>query len=219
VPNIYFQILNLLAAIMLLITFAMLSQRRPLSLNRLFIMHGSILVLASVLVAYVTKNNHLYYSAGLTFAVKVVLLPWILHKVIIRLKAQSDIDTLINVPTAMLIGIVLVIIAFNLAMPIAKLSSSITSGVLGIALACILLSFMMILIRSKAMPQVIGFLTMENGLLFAATAATSGMPMIVELGLALAVVGGTLILGVFMFQIREQYDDLDIDHLENIKED
>lgn len=218
-PDIALQLLNLLAAIMLLITFAMLSQRRPLSLNRLFTLHGVVLVLSSLLVAYVTGNNHLYYSAGLTFAIKVVLIPWIIHKVIIRLKAESDVDTLINVPTTMLIGIVLVIIAFNLAMPIAQLATSITSGILGIALACILLSFMMILIRSKAMPQVIGFLTMENGLFFAATAATSGMPMIVELGVALSVVGGTLILGVFMFHIREQYDDLDIDHLENRKED
>jgi len=218
-PNFALQLLNLLAAIMLLITFAMLSQRRPLSLNRLFTLHGVVLVLSSLLVAYVTGNSHLYYSAGLTLAIKVVLIPWIIHKVIIRLKAESDVDTLINVPTTMLIGIVLVIIAFNLAMPIAQLSTSITSGILGIALACILLSFMMILIRSKAMPQVIGFLTMENGLFFAATAATSGMPMIVELGVALSVVGGTLILGVFMFHIREQYDDLDIDHLENRKED
>jgi len=218
-PDIALQLLNLLAAIMLLITFAMLSQRRPLSLNRLFILHGVVLVLSSLLVAYVTGNKHLYYSAGLTFAIKVVLIPWIIHKVIIRLKAESDVDTLINVPTTMLIGIVLVVIAFNLAMPIAQLATSITSGILGIALACILLSFMMILIRSKAMPQVIGFLTMENGLFFAATAATSGMPMIVELGVALSVVGGTLILGVFMFHIREQYDDLDIDHLDNRKED
>jgi len=218
-PDIALQLLNLLAAIMLLITFAMLSQRRPLPLNRLFILHGVVLVLSSLLVAYVTGNKHLYYSAGLTFAIKVVLIPWIIHKVIIRLKAESDVDTLINVPTTMLIGIVLVVIAFNLAMPIAQLATSITSGILGIALACILLSFMMILIRSKAMPQVIGFLTMENGLFFAATAATSGMPMIVELGVALSVVGGTLILGVFMFHIREQYDDLDIDHLDNRKED
>ena len=87
-----------------------------------------------------------------------------------------------------------------------------------IALACVLLSFMMMFVRSKAVPQVIGFLSMENGLVFAATSATYGMPMVVELGIALDVLVGILILGVFMFQIREQFDSLDIRHLEKLKE-
>ena len=87
-------------------------------------------------------------------------------------------------------------------------------GSLGIALACVLLSFMMMITRAKAVPQVIGFLSMENGLFFAATSATTGMPMVVELGIALDVLIGVLILGVFMFQIRERFDSLDIPHLE-----
>ena len=128
-------------------------------------------------------------------------------------------ETLINVPTTMLIGIVLVIIAFNVASPISQFSASIARSTLGIALACVLLSFMMMITRGKAVPQVIGFLSMENGLFFAATAATYGMPMVVELGIALDVLVGILILGVFMFQIREQFDSLDIRHLEKLKED
>jgi hydrogenase-4 component E len=218
-PNFTVQILNLLAATLLLLTFAMLSQRRILSLIHLFTLHGATLVASALVVAYVTNDRHLYFSAGLTFALKVVLIPWILHKLILRLNVKWDVEPLINVPTTMLIGIVLVIIAFNLALPVAKLSSSIARGTLGIALACILLAFMMMITRSKAVPQVIGFLAMENGLFFAATAATNGMPMIVELGIALDVLVGILILGVFMFQIREQFDNLDIHNLENLKED
>src|SRR5678816_618347 len=99
--------------------------------------------------------------------------------------SQRRILSLIHLFTTMLIGIVLVIFAFNLAQPIARLSLSIAGGTLGIALACVLLSFMMMIIRSKAVPQVIGFLSMENGLFFAATSATYGMPMVVELGIAL----------------------------------
>ncbi len=128
-------------------------------------------------------------------------------------------ETLINVPTTMLIGIGLVVIAFNLAAPISQFSASIARSTLGIALATVLLSFMMMIIRGKAVPQVIGFLSMENGLFFAATAATYGMPMVVELGIALDVLVGIFILGVFMFQIREQFDSLDIRHLEKLKED
>jgi hydrogenase-4 component E len=130
-----------------------------------------------------------------------------------------DIETLINIPTMMIVGIGLVIFAFNIALPIAKLSATVARGTLGIALACVLLSFMMMITRAKAIPQVIGFLSMENALFFAATAATYGMPMVVELGIALDVLVGILILGVFMFQIREQFDSLDIRHLERLKEE
>lgn len=213
------QILNLLASILLLLTFAMLGQRRILSLIHLFTLHGATLVAAALIVAYVTHDNTLYISAGLTFALKVVLIPWILHKLIRRLNVKWDVESLINVPATMLIGIVLVIIAFNLALPVSRLSASLAHGTLGVALACMLLSLMMMITRSKAVPQVIGFLSMENSVFFAATAATNGMPMIVELGVALSVLGGILILGVFMFQIREQFDSMDIHNLETLKED
>ena len=171
------------------------------------------------MVGYVTGQPHLYFSALLTSCSRCVLIPWLLHRLIDRLDVRWDVETLINIPTTMLIGIVLVIFAFNLALPISQLSSAIARGTLGIALACVLLSFLMMITRAKAVPQVIGFLAMENGLFFAATVATYGMPMVVELGIALDVLVGMLILGVFMFQIREQFDSLDIRHLEKLKED
>jgi hydrogenase-4 component E len=213
------QFINLLGAVLLLLAFAMIAQRRVLSVIHLFTMQGVTLVIATGVVGYVTQQPHLYLSAGLTFVLKVLLIPFVLHRVIDRLNVRWDVETLINIPTTMLIGILLVIFAFNLALPIAQLSTTIARGSLGIALACVLLSFMMMITRSKAVPQVIGFLSMENGLFFAATAATYGMPMVVELGIALDVLIGVLILGVFMFQIREKFDSLDIRHLEKLREE
>jgi len=213
------QLINLLAAILLMLAFAMISQRRILSLIHLFTAQGAILSAATVLVGYATQQPHLYLSAGITVVLKVILIPLLLHRVINRLEVRWDVETLINIPTTMIIGIALVIFAFDLALPISKLSATIARGTLGIALACVLLSFMMMITRSKAVPQVIGFLSMENGLFFAATSATYGMPMIVELGIALDVLVGILILGVFLFNIREQFDSLDISHLEKLKED
>jgi len=212
------QLINLFAAVMLMLAFAMLSQRRMLSLIHLFTLQGATLVAATAVVGYVTDQPHLYVSAALTFILKVVLIPVLLHRIIERLDVRWDVEALINVPTTMLLGIVLVIFAFNLARPVAQLSATIAGGTLGIALACVLLSLMMMILRSKAVPQVIGFLSMENGLFFAATSATYGMPMVVELGIALDVLVGILIIGVFMFQIREQFDSLDIRHLEKLKE-
>jgi hydrogenase-4 component E len=212
------QFINLLGAILLMLAFAMISQRRILTLINLFTMQGLALVISTLVVGYVTHQPHLYLSAGITFALKVVLIPILLHRVIDRLQIRWDVETLINIPTTMLIGILVVIFAFNLATPIAQLSTSLARGTLGIALACVLLSFLMMITRAKAVPQVIGFLAMENGLFFAATSATYGMPMVVELGIALDVLIGVLILGVFMFQIREQFDSLDIRHLEKLKD-
>ncbi|HPU81370.1 formate hydrogenlyase [Accumulibacter sp.] len=213
------QLINLLAAILLMLSFAMISQRRILSLIHLFTAQGATLVAATVLVGYATQQPHLYISAGITLLLKVIVIPLLLYRVITRLDVRWDVETLINIPMTMIIGIALVIFAFNLALPISKLSVSLARGTLGIALACVLLSFMMMITRSKAVPQVIGFLSMENGLFFAATSATYGMPMVVELGIALDVLVGILILGVFLFHIREQFDSLDISHLEKLKED
>jgi hydrogenase-4 component E len=213
------QLINLFAAAILMLSFAMLTQRRILSLIHLFTLQGLAVVGSTVVVAYVTNQHHLYYSAFLTLALKVFIIPFALHRLINRLNVRWDIETLINIPSLMLVGIVLVVFAFNLALPISQFSISIARGTLGIALACILLSFLMMITRSKAVPQVIGFLSMENALFFAATSATYGMPMVVELGIALDVLVGVFILGVFMFQIREQFDSLDIRHLEKLKED
>jgi hydrogenase-4 component E len=213
------QLINLFATLILLLSFAMISQRRIVSLINLFMMQGMALVVTSFLLGYATNQPDLYVSGALTLVLKVILIPWMLHRMIRKLNVRWDIETLLNVPTTMLVGIALVIFSFSLALPVSRLSSSLAGGSLGIALSCVMLSFLMLITRSKAVPQVIGFLSMENGLIFAATAVTSGMPMIVEFGIALDVLVGVLILGVFMFQIREKFDTLDIHHLETLKED
>ena len=212
------QVIDLCAAIMLLLGFAMLAQRRILSLINLFMMQGAVLFASTVIVAYTTKQSHLYWSAALTLTLKVLALPWILHRLIRKLSVKWDVETMINIPTTMLVGIALVVVAFNVAQPISQLSGTIMRATIGIALACILLSFLMMITRSKAVPQVIAFLAMENGLFFAATSATYGMPMVVELGIALDVMVGMVIFGVFFFQLRQQFDSLDIRHMERIKE-
>ena len=213
------QLINLCAAIMLLLCFAMLAQRRILTLINLFMMQGLVLCISTLIVAITTQQSHLLWSAGLTLLLKAIALPYILHRLIRRLSVKWDVETLINIPTTMLVGIALVVIAFNVAQPISQLSGTITRSTLGIALACVLLAFLMMITRSKAVPQVIAFLSMENGLFFAATSATYGMPMVVELGIALVVMVGMVILGVFFFQIRQQFDSLDIRHMERSKEE
>ena len=120
-------------------------------------LQGLTLFTSTLIVALTTHQNHLLWSAGLTLLLKVIALPYILHRLIRRLSVKWDIETLLNIPTIMLIGIALVVVAFNVAQPISQLSGTITRATIGIALACVLLAFLMMITRSKAVPQVIAF--------------------------------------------------------------
>ena len=159
-PALVSQLINLFAALLLLLSFALLAQRRVLSLIHLFTLQGVTLVASTSMMAYFTEQPHLYYSAALTFALKVLVIPWLLHRLLKRLNVRWDVESLLNIPTTMLLGIVLVIFAFNLALPISQMAGTVTRSTLGIAMASVLLAFLMMITRSKAIPQVIGFLSM-----------------------------------------------------------
>ncbi len=212
------QLLNTCAALLLLLSFAMLSQRRIVTLVDLLAIQGGLLAVATLLLAWRTGQPHLYLSALLTVALKVALLPWLLYRLIRRLEVYWDTEPLLNISGTLLAGVVIVVFAFGLAQPITQLANTTMRSAIGIAIAVVLLAFLMMITRRKAMSQVIGFLSMENGLFFGAMSATYGMPMIIELGVALDVLVAVLVLGVFFFQIREQFDSLDLHHLESLKE-
>ena len=213
------QLLNTFAALFLLTSFAMLSLRRVVTMVNLLALQGLLLGLATLLLAWRTGQGHLYLSGALTLALKALFLPWLLHRLIRRLGVYWDSEPLLNIPGTMLVGLLIVIFAFGLAQPITALATTTTRSAIGIAIAVVLLAFLTMITRRKAMSQVIGFLSMENGLFFGAMSATYGMPMIVELGVALDILVAMLVLGVFFFQIREQFDSLDLHHLENLRED
>ena len=213
------QLLNTFAALFLLTSFAMLSQRRVVTMVNLLALQGLLLGLATLLLAWRTGQGHLYLSGALTLSMKALFLPWLLHRLIKRLGVYWDSEPLLNISGTMLVGLLIVIFAFGLAQPITALATTTTRSAIGIAIAVVLLAFLTMITRRKAMSQVVGFLSMENGLFFGAMSATYGMPMIVELGVALDVLVAMLVLGVFFFQIREQFDSLDLHHLENLRED
>jgi len=212
------QVLNTCAALLLLLSFAMLAQRRIVTLINLLATQGVLLCIATVLLAWRTGATHLYFSAALTLVLKVVFLPWLLHRLIRRLGVYWDTEPVINPAGTMLLALLLVVFAFGLSQPISALASTATKSTIGIAIAVILLAFLTMITRRKAMSQVVAFLSMENGLFFGAMSATYGMPMVIELGVALDLLVAMLVLGVFFFQIREQFDSLDLHHLESLKE-
>lgn len=213
------QLIYLFAALMVLINFSMLTQRRMLNLIRLLALQGLLLAIGVALMAYTTARPELYFSVILTLILKVWLIPFILHRLLVRLKMRGDIETLTNIPTTLLIGLGLVIFAFNLCVPIASLVVIINPYPLAMALASVLLSFFMMIIKRKAISQVIGFLALENSLFFAVSTSVVGMPLLVEFGIAFDILIGVFIFGIFFFQIRDTFDTLDLKHLEQLKDD
>jgi hydrogenase-4 component E len=212
------QINSFLAAFVLLTAFAMLVQKRIYSLIHIFAWQGLLLSINTAIVGYVANKHHLYISSILTLSLKVFVLPYILHVLVVRLKIRKEVETLVNIPMTMLIGLALVIFSYHLMAPVSELSHLITKSTLAIALATVLIGLLMMITRKHAVTQIIGFLAMENGLFFAATSATYGMPLVVELGVALDVLIAAFIFGIFFFHIHTTFDSLDVEQMARLKE-
>lgn len=212
-------ITGFLAAIVLLTAFGMLVQRRVYGLIHLFTWQGLFLSLNTALVGFVANRHHLYISSLLTLSLKVILLPYILHVLIHRLKIRKEVEVIVNIPMTMLIGIALVIFSYHLTAPVRELSTLITRSTLAVALATVMIGLLMMITRRHAVTQIIGFLAMENGLFLAATSATYGMPLVVELGVALDILIAAFIFGIFFFHIHTTFDSLDVEQMARLKEE
>jgi hydrogenase-4 component E len=213
------QLNSLLAAMILLTAFGLLVQRRMNGLLHLFALQGFFLAVSTGIVGFVSGVHDLYVSSILTLTMKVVLLPYILHVLMRKLKIHREVETIVKIPTTMLMGIALVIFSYHLTAPIRELSTLVTRSTLAVALATVMLGFLMMITRKHAVTQIIGFLAMENGLLFAATSATYGMPLVVELGVALDLLIAAFIFGIFFFHISTTFDSLDVDQMARLKEE
>jgi hydrogenase-4 component E len=210
---------SVLAAFILLTSFGLLAQKRLYGMLHLFALQGFLLVLSTAVVGSATGLHHLYISAGLTLALKVFVLPYILYTLIHRLRIRKEVESTVNIPATMLIGIALVVFSYYLTSPVREVSTFVTRSTLAIAMSVVMLGFLMMITRRKAVTQIIGFLSLENGLFFAATSATYGMPLVVEFGIALDILIGAFIFGVFFFHIRTTFDSLDLKEMERLKEE
>ena len=214
----YQQAIITLAAMILFSSFALLAQNRVLSMIHVFAWQGLLVALTTALVAYDSSAHHLYYSAALTFCLKVLFIPWLLHRLVRQLGIDREAHTVEHPVLVLMFAAALVIFSYYVTLPIHQLSASITRNTIAISMAVVLLGLLMLISRNKAVSQVIGFMSLENGLFFAAVAATHGMPMVVELGIAFDVLVAAVIFGVFFFHIRDSIDSLDVRQLNRLVE-
>jgi len=216
---IYQQAILTLAAMILFTSFALLAQNRVLAMIHVFAWQGLLVALTTALVAFDSEAYHLYFSALMTIALKVLFIPWLLHRLVTRLGIKREPHAVEHPALVLMSAAALVIFAYYVTLPIHQLAASITRNTIAISMAVVLLGMLMLITRRKAVSQVIGFMSLGNGLFFAAVAATHGMPMVVELGIAFDVLVAMVIFGVFFFHIRDSIDSLDVGRLNRLAED
>jgi len=216
--DLYGQAILLLAGLIALTSFLMLGQSRLVRLVFIFALQGCLLAAATVLAAGVLKYPHLYISAGLSLLLKGIVIPILLHRMILRMGLHREMDTLAHPARVMMGGASLVVFSYYVSLPVVAHSPLVTLNAIAVSLAVVLLGMLLMITRRQAVAHVVGFMSIENGLFFAAVVSTYGMPMVVELGVAFDVLVAAVVFGVFFFQIRSSIDSLNVDQLSKLSE-
>ncbi|MGZ8162949.1 MAG: formate hydrogenlyase [Methylobacter sp.] len=214
----YTQAILSLAALVGLTSFLMLGQGRLLRLIFVFALQGLLLTLTTALAAYSLNNDHLYISAFMTMALKVIFIPWMLRRQVLQMNMHRDIEALSNNTAVMLGGASLMVFSYYVLHPIVQSSSVVMLNALAVSLSVVLLGMLLMISHRQAVAHVVGFMSIENGLFFAAIVATNGMPMVVELGIAFDVLVAAVLFGIFFFHIHTSIDSLDVDLLSRLNE-
>jgi hydrogenase-4 component E len=202
-------IAHMLAGGLVLVSFLLLYQNRMLALLKVFALHAVVVALAVAWQAHIQGAPHLYITAALALALKAALIPTALYQIIKRLEIQRDIETVLGIGPTMLAGIGLVGLSMALMLRVTAAAGSVAREDLAFALAVVLVGLLMMVTRRNALGQVIAFMSIENGLILAAAGA-QGMPLVVEISIAFSVLVALIVIGVFLFRIRERFDTVDV---------
>jgi len=208
-----FDIAHLLAGSLVLVSFMMIYQDRLYALLNTFALQAVLLSLAVAWQAYIQGAHHLYASAAIALVFKGIIVPWALHRIVRRLGIDREVETVTGVVPTMLAGMGLVALSILLMLQLTQSAeNAIAREDLAFALSVILLGMLMMVTRRTAVTQVVGFMSLENGLILAAAGA-QGMPLVVEISVAFSVLIAMIVIGVFLFRIRERFDSVDLEAL------
>jgi hydrogenase-4 component E len=116
----------------------------------------------------------------------------------------------------MLAGMGLVALSTALMLRVTAEADPLARQDLAFALSVVLLGLLMMVTRRNAVSQVVGFMSLENGLVLAATGA-KGMPLVVEISVAFSVLVAFIVIGIFLFRIRERFDTVDVQALDRFR--
>jgi hydrogenase-4 component E len=210
-----YDVAHLLDGAALILSFFLLYQTRILGVVNLYAAQAMVLTAAAFWQGWVQSDRDLYFAGIITLLAKVIAIPMLLRRVIHKLEIHREIETTLGIFASMIIGLALVVLAVLAVLPATTGALSLVREDMAMALSVVLLGLLTMITRRNALTQAVGFLSIENGLILAALGAV-GMPMIVELSVAVLVLVAAIIFGVFVFRIRERFESLDITALDRI---
>ena len=212
------RLITLLAALVLVLQIMMVAQRWLVTNIRAFGVQSFLLSLIAVTIAWFNNAPHIYIAAALVLVVKAFLLPIVLERLVARIEIRQEIEPFINVPLSVIISGLLTLLAYVVAESFERPDSErMGHNALAVAIALFLIGFFMMVNRRKALTQVLGLLSLENGLFLAAISLTYGMPLIVEAGIFFDILVATLLLAILVYRIRETFDSMDVSRLSRLK--
>lgn len=218
IDGLSFDIAHLLAGGLVLISLLMLYQDRLTALINVFAAQAATLSLSVAWQAYIQGAPHLYVTAVIALALKGIVIPLALHRIIKRLGIHRELDQAVAIGPTMLAGVGLVALALVVMLGVAPDADRIAHEDLAFALSVVLLGLLMMVTRRNAVGLVVGFMSLENGLVLAATGAR-GMPLVVEISVAFSVLIAFIVIGVFLFRIRERFETVDVAALDQFRGD
>ena len=211
-----FDVAHLLAGGLVLVSFLLLYQDRLYALLNTFALHALVLALSVAWQAFIQAAPHLYVTAAIALAFKAVVIPLALHRIIQRLGIHRQIETVVGIGMTMLAGMGLVALSMVVMLRVTPEADPLAREDLAFALAVVLLGLLLMITRRNAVSQVVGFMSLENGLVLAATGA-KGMPLVVEISVAFSILIAFIVIGIFLFRIRERFDTVDVRVLEGYR--
>ena len=207
---------HLLAGSMVLVSLLMLYQDRLTALVNVYAIHALVLTLSVACQAYIQDAPHLYITAAIALIFKAIIIPTTLHRIIRKLGIHREIEAVAGVGVTMLAGMGLVALSLVVMLPITAEAHPLAREDLAFALSVLLLGLLTMITRRNAVSQIIGFMSLENGLVLAATGA-KGMPLVVEFSVAFSILIAFIVIGVFLFRIRERFDTVDVTALDRFR--
>jgi hydrogenase-4 component E len=214
--NINFDISHLLAGGLVVISFVLLYQDRLYALLNVYAAHALTLALSVAWQATIQHAPHLYVTAAIALIFKAIVIPLSLHRIIERLGIHREIVNVVGIGLTMLAGMTLVALSMAIMLRITGQATPIAREDLAFALAVVLLGLLIMVTRRNAVSQVVGFMSLENGLVLAATGA-KGMPLVVEISVAFSILIAFIVIGIFLFRIRERFDTVDVRALDEFR--
>ena len=216
------RMITLMAAFVLVLQIAMVGQRWLITNIRVFAAQSFLLAGIANTIAYFNHAPHLYAAAFLTLALKAVLLPIVLERLVRKIDIGQEIAPLINVPVSLLIAGGLTTVGYLVAQSLHRPEETASPASLGhntlaVAVSLFLIGFYMMISRRKALMQVLALLSLENGLFLAAISLTYGVPLIVELGILFDLVVAVMVLGILLYRIQETFDSMDVSKLSRLR--